>query len=176
MATLPASKQEPRGLLARRLVAALLIICAVLSFGYAGITTVMGVLVVRQTPLAVSGSPADYQLDYRNVVFPARTDHVIHGWFIPGVLPSGHETSQRTLIMVHGANQNRTDPAAGLLKLSSAMAHQGFAVLAFDMRGNGESPPAPFSLGYFEQRDVLGAVNFWSEVPSRILLWEGRVS
>jgi pimeloyl-ACP methyl ester carboxylesterase len=167
MANLPVSKREPRGLLVRRrLVAALLIICAILSFGYAAITTVMGVLVVRQTPLPVSGSPADYQLDYRNVVFPARTDHVmIHGWFIPGVLPSGQKTTQRTLIMVHGANQNRTDPAAGLLSLSSALAHQGFAVLVFDMRGNGQSPPAPFSLGYFEQRDVLGAVDFLERGP-----------
>jgi pimeloyl-ACP methyl ester carboxylesterase len=62
--------------------------------------------------------------------------------------------------MVHGAYQNRTDPAAGLLALSSAMARQGFAILVFDMRGTGQSAPAPFSLGYFEQRDVLGAVDF----------------
>ena len=170
MPTLPVSKGEPRGLLVRRrLVAALLIICSILSFGYAAITTVMGVLVVRQTPLPVVGTPAEYQLNYRNVVFPARlsgqTNIMIHGWFIPGVLPSGHETTQRTLIMVHGANQNRTDPAAGLLSLSSAMAHQGFAVLAFDMRGNGQSPPAPFSLGYYEQRDVLGAVDFLERGP-----------
>jgi fermentation-respiration switch protein FrsA (DUF1100 family) len=33
-------------------------------------------------------------------------------------------------------------------------------VLAFDLRGMGESAPAPLSLGYFEQRDVLGAVDF----------------
>ena len=93
MAKRPVPKREPRGLLVRRrLVAALLIICAVLSFGYAGLTTVMGVLVVRQTPLPVSGSPADYQLDYRNVVFPAcmgAINVMIHGWFIPGVLRAG---------------------------------------------------------------------------------------
>lgn len=33
------------------------------------------------------------------------------------------------------------------------------------MRGMGESPPAPLSLGYFEQRDVLGAADFLRSGP-----------
>ncbi len=56
--------------------------------------------------------------------------------------------------------QNRTDPEMGLLELSAALAHHGFAVLAFDMRGMGQSSAAPLTFGYFEQRDVLGAVDF----------------
>jgi pimeloyl-ACP methyl ester carboxylesterase len=126
----------------------------------------MATLIVQEHPLALTGSPADSGLDYRNVVFPARGDHVkIHGWFIPGVLPNGQQTAQRVLIMIHGKDQNRSDPAAGLLQLSSALAHQGFAILTLDMRGNGQSPAAPFSLGYFEQRDVLGAVDFLRSGP-----------
>jgi len=81
-------------------------------------------------------------------------------WFIPGVLPNGHLTAQRAIVFVHGTRTNRADKVAGLLNLSAAIAKNGFAVLAFDMRGAGESPPAPLSLGYFEQRDVLGAVDF----------------
>src|SRR5205085_10045801 len=60
---------------------------------------------------------------------------------------------------------NRADQPSGLLKLSVAFARKGFAVLAFDMRGAGESPPEPLSLGYFEQRDVLGAVDFLRSGP-----------
>jgi len=67
--------------------------------------------------------------------------------------------------MVHGTRTNRTDKKAGLLNLSGALARHGFAILAFDMRGAGESPPAPLSLGYFEQRDVLGAVDFLRSGP-----------
>jgi pimeloyl-ACP methyl ester carboxylesterase len=156
----------PSGGRARRLVATLLIIAGLLSFVYAGVTTYMATLIVQEHPLALTGSPADSGLDYRNVVFPARGDHVkIHGWFIPGVLPNGQQTAQRVLIMIHGKDQNRSDPAAGLLQLSSALAHQGFAILTLDMRGNGQSPAAPFSLGYFEQRDVLGAVDFLRSGP-----------
>jgi uncharacterized protein len=157
---------SPSGSTARRLVTILLIIAGVLTFVYAGASTYIATLVVQQKPLALAGTPADYGLDYRNVVFPARDDQLtIHGWLIPGVLPNGQQTTQRTIVMLHGAYQNRTDPAAGLLALSSALAHQGFAVLLFDMRGTGQSAPAPFSLGYFEQRDALGAVDFLRSGP-----------
>ncbi|MGZ3629660.1 MAG: alpha/beta hydrolase, partial [Ktedonobacteraceae bacterium] len=60
---------------------------------------------------------------------------------------------------------NRADKGAGLLNLSVDLARHGFAILAFDMRGTGESPPEPLSLGYFEQRDVLGAVDFLRSGP-----------
>jgi fermentation-respiration switch protein FrsA (DUF1100 family) len=81
------------------------------------------------------------------------------------VLPGGSLTVQRTVIVVHGTRTNRADKGAGLLNFSVALARHGFAVLAFDMRGTGESPPAPLSLGYFEQRDVLGAVDFLQSGP-----------
>ncbi|HEU0027217.1 MAG TPA: alpha/beta hydrolase, partial [Ktedonobacterales bacterium] len=44
--------------------------------------------------------------------------------------------------------------------ISAALARNGFAVLAYDSRGHGDSPAAPFSAGLFEQRDVLGAVDY----------------
>lgn len=126
----------------------------------------MATLVVAQKPLPITLTPAVYQLDYREVAFPSREDHLtLRGWLIPGVLANGQQTTQRTLIMVHGAYQNRTDPGANLLELSAKLARQGFAVLAFDMRGHGESAAAPFTLGYFEQRDVLGAVDFLQSGP-----------
>jgi fermentation-respiration switch protein FrsA (DUF1100 family) len=84
----------------------------------------------------------------------------LSGWFIPGLLPGGKLTDQRIIIVVHGARQNRADPAAGVLDISRELAYNGFAVLSFDMRGHGVSTPEPFSLGYFEYRDVLGAVDF----------------
>jgi fermentation-respiration switch protein FrsA (DUF1100 family) len=106
-------------------------------------------------------TPASLGLQYKEVTFPSREDNIqLHGWFIPGLLPNGSLTTQRTIIFVHGTRANRADKSAGLLNLSGELAHHGFAVLSFDMRGNGESPPAPLSLGYFEQRDILGAVDF----------------
>lgn len=144
-----------------RLVAALLIISFILSAAYALISCYVATRLAYVAPTPIYATPAALGLQFRNVTFPSREDHVqLRGWFIPGVLPDGSLTAKRTLIFVHGVRTNRADKEAGLLNLSGAFARNGLAVLAFDMRGFGESPPAPLSLGYFEQRDVLGAVDF----------------
>src|SRR6266705_415613 len=112
-------------------------------------------------PKAITKTPADIGLSYRDVSFPSRENHVLlRGWFIPGVLPDGQLTTERTIIMVHGLHSNRAALEAGLLDLSGALARLGFAILAFDMRGQGQSAPAPLSMGYYEQFDVLGAGHF----------------
>jgi len=75
-------------------------------------------------------------MQFKYVTFPSREDHIqLQGWFIPGVLPNGSLTSQRTIVFVHGSRTNRADKPSGLLDLSVAFARNGFAVLAFDMRG-----------------------------------------
>lgn len=112
-------------------------------------------------PKAITKTPADLGLSYRDVNFVSRGNHLpLSGWFIPGILPGGQLTTERTIIMVHGLHSNRAALEAGLLDLSAELARQGFAVLAFDMRGQGRSSRAPISMGYFEQFDVLGAVDF----------------
>ncbi len=106
-------------------------------------------------------TPAAFGLSYRDVSFPAREDGVVlRGWVIPGVLPAGQLTTDRTIILVHPHLGNRAEPDVGILDISAALARNGFAVLAYDSRGSGDSPPVPFSAGLFEQRDVLGAVDF----------------
>jgi fermentation-respiration switch protein FrsA (DUF1100 family) len=49
--------------------------------------------------------------------------------------------------------------------MNAALVHHGIAVLTFDTRGNGESTPAPAGGGYFEQRDILGAVDYLRAGP-----------
>ncbi|HEX9069410.1 MAG TPA: alpha/beta fold hydrolase, partial [Ktedonobacterales bacterium] len=157
----PSTPPAPRQTAIRRAIGLFVTIAAVATFGYAGISTYIAYSLAYEAPKPVVGSPADYGLTYQEVTFPSRVDHImLRGWFIPGVLPSGKLTDDRTIVMVHGTRTNRADKAAGLLQLSCQLAKQGFAILAFDMRGSGESPPEPLSLGYFEQRDVLGAVDF----------------
>src|SRR5438270_3855229 len=161
------SPQRPRagtrnvGRGARILVATLLIVSALVTTLYVGLSLYISTQLayVPQTPLYAT--PAKFGMQFRDVTFPSRIDQVqLKGWFIPGLLSNGKLTVQRTIIIVHGNRTNRADKNAGLLQLSVDFAQHGFAVLAFDMRGTGESPPEPLSLGYFEQRDVLGAVDF----------------
>lgn len=132
-----------------------------LSFAYAGVSAYAATNLVYAPQVVPTTTPSSYGLKYQDVSFVSRTDHVgLQGWFIPGVGPKGALTDARTIIVVHGMRTNRTDPGVGLLPLSAALAKAGFAVLAFDMRGSGLSQAEPLSLGYFEQRDVLGAADF----------------
>jgi fermentation-respiration switch protein FrsA (DUF1100 family) len=147
-------------------VAWLLLVASAITFVYTSMSVIVATQLVYAPQMPITRTPAALGLSYQDVTFPSRDDHVmLRGWFIPGVLPDGQLTAQRVLIMVHEARTNRADPRAGLLDLSGALARNGFAVLAFDMRGSGQSPPAPLSLGYFEQRDVLGAVDFVRSGP-----------
>lgn len=150
----------------RRFVAVLLILSVVLTLGLAAITIYIAKRLAYSSQVMPYATPTSLGLRYKDVTFPSREDHIqLRGWFIPGILPNGRLTTQRTIIFVHGTRANRADQSAGLLNLSGELARSGFAVLSFDMRGNGESPPAPLSLGYFEQRDVLGAVDFLRSGP-----------
>jgi len=154
------------GRLLLRTVVTLLIIATLLTSTYTILSFYIATQLVYTPQRPLYSTPGAQVLRFRYVTFPSREDHIhLKGWFIPGVLPNGKLTSQRTLIMVHGTRTNRADQYAGLLDLSVALARNGFAILAFDMQGMGESPPAPLSLGYFEQRDVLGAVDFLQSGP-----------
>ena len=155
-----------QGLIDNKFFKALLLAPGVLTLLYGGISFIGARIVAFVPPKAVTKTPAVLGLNYRDVSFPSREDHLLlRGWFIPGVLPGGQLTTERTIIMVHGVHSNREALEAGLLDLCAALARHGFAILAFDMRGHGQSAPAPLSMGYFEQRDVLGAVDFLRSGP-----------
>ena len=155
-----------KGRKARKLVVALFIGLEVLILCYIGISFFVATQLAYAQPKAITETPAALGLNYRDVSFLSRQDHLLlQGWFMPGVLPDGKLTTERTIIMVHGLHDNREALDGGLLNLSAAFVHKGFAILVFDFRGHGQSAPAPLSMGYFEQRDVLGAVDFLRSGP-----------
>ncbi len=150
----------------RRLVVAFLTLSLLFTMSYAGVSIYLATQLIVVQHMPIYATPASLGLQYKDVTFPSRDDHVqIRGWFIPGVLPHGQLTSQRTILIVHGNASNRADKSVGILNLSGDLAHRGFAILAFDLRGEGESPVAPRSFGLYEQRDVLGAVDFLRSGP-----------
>src|SRR5436305_12255394 len=152
--------------LLRWIVVVLLIVSVIVTTVYTALSIYIATQLVYVSQKPLYATPASLGLQFKYVTFPSRVDQVqLKGWYIPGVLPDGTLTSQRTIIVVHGNRTNRADKDVGLLVLSGDLARHGFAVLAFDMRGTGESPAAPLSLGYFEQRDVLGAVDFLRSGP-----------
>jgi pimeloyl-ACP methyl ester carboxylesterase len=98
----------------------------------------------------VSGTPADVGLAYEPIRFESEGDHLqLRGWYVPA-------SGRRAIIMVHGLDGNRWgEVEPGLTRL---FADEGYDVLLFDLRGHGESEDARVGFGWFERRDVLGAV------------------
>jgi uncharacterized protein len=144
-----------------RVLGGLLLISGLLGFGYVAVASYIAEQLVYATPTPIDKTPASLGLRFAAVSFPSREDHLtLRGWFIPGVLPSGRLTVDRTIVVVHGTRTNRESKGDHQLQLTGELARHGLAVLAFDMRGMGESTPAPLSMGNLEQRDVLGAVDF----------------
>jgi fermentation-respiration switch protein FrsA (DUF1100 family) len=148
-------------MLVRRATAALMTVSGLLTLTYVGISSYIAEQLVYESPKPIVRTPANLGLRFANVTFPSRDDQItLKGWLIPGVLPDGRLTVDRTIVAVHGLRTNRESPGDHLMELTGALARNGFGVLSFDTRGMGESPPAPLSMGNLEQRDVLGAVDF----------------
>jgi len=95
-------------------------------------------------------TPTYYNLGFSNVSFPAADDNLtIRGWFVPA-------ESERAIIVLHGKDGDRVS----WLEPSVPLARNGFNLLLIDLRGHGASDGSNFSYGQYEQRDVIGAVNY----------------
>lgn len=127
----------------------------------------------HQSPLF--DDPANYGLDYEDVVFKASDGVELRGWLI-------HGGSDRVIIQTHfGVQCNRAgyDPKGkGLIKMwntpiaflrqAKYFVSQGYSVLMYDMRNHGSSDlgSCPWvSWGPEEAKDVIAAVEFVSSHP-----------
>src|SRR5262249_3901386 len=154
-----ASTLSPRQRLRRRVLLGAILALEVALLGYTGASVISAMTLMAPSPRPITQTPAAWGLLYQTVSFPSRSDHLrIRGWLMPGLLPDGTQTVQRTIIVVHGFPGNRIDSL--VLRVSAALVQRGLPVLALALRGTGESAPAPRSWGEFERRDILGAVDF----------------
>jgi uncharacterized protein len=90
----------------------------------------------------------------RDVRFDGGDGTSLAGWFVPG-------RTRAAIVLLHGAHNTRLDTESHLRMLVAA----GFAVLALDARGHGESHGATNALGWRGASDVAGAVRFLRRQP-----------
>lgn len=103
----------------------------------------------------INETPAVMGLDYKDVTFPSREDHLqIKGWLLPAA------NSDRTVIIAHGYRNNRLQDDVPALSLAGELVNAGYHVLMFDFRNCGESDGNMTSIGQYEVRDLLGAIDF----------------
>jgi fermentation-respiration switch protein FrsA (DUF1100 family) len=113
----------------------------------------------ERTPITTN--PGHYGLKYENVSFPSRIDHIrMSGWFIPALSPSN-----RTIIIAHGHTANRVQADANLMSMLPTFVKHGYNILTFDFRDSGESGGTIDTVGYLEQRDLEGALDYMKSRP-----------
>jgi dipeptidyl aminopeptidase/acylaminoacyl peptidase len=98
--------------------------------------------------------PDNLGLKYEDISFPSRDGLTLSGWWLEA------DDSRRAIVMIHGANGDRADLGIKMLDIAREMVKAGYNVLTFDLRGHGQSEGKHISLGYYEQRDLLGAIDY----------------
>jgi pimeloyl-ACP methyl ester carboxylesterase len=91
---------------------------------------------------------------YESVSFKSTDGLILKGWWFP--VPS----ADRAVVIVHGRAANRINSDFDQQKISRFLIANHYSVLLFDLRGHGESEGVRYSLGEYEPRDVVGAVDF----------------
>jgi pimeloyl-ACP methyl ester carboxylesterase len=166
MSRSPASSSSPKPVKSRsrrnvrwqrrvgRLFAGLLVLLVV---AYLGLGAVVALQMTRpKRSFSAERSPATQQLAFTDVRFPARGgDAQIAGWYVQ------HAAGRHVLVLVHGKDSSRTREHSGrTAELMARLYRRGFAVLAIDLRGHGQSSDGRLSFGFNEHRDILGAVDW----------------
>ena len=100
----------------------------------------------RASTLGIAGA--------RDVTFPARDGVRLVGWYVPG-------TNGAAVILLHGSHVSRASTLPHLRMLAQA----GYAVLAYDARGHGQSDGPTNTFGWTEDDDIVGAVTFLGHQP-----------
>ena len=133
---------------------------------YVGFSALMARGLTRVERVSPQDTPESVGLEYEPVAFPSRDDGLmLAGWLIPPRLDGVQRLPRdlggsRWLAMAHGHSSNRAGAPTGALGLMRDLCDRGYGILAFDLRGCGDSEGMTSSAGYFEQSDLLGALDF----------------
>lgn len=89
--------------------------------------------------------------DYTEVSFSSRDKGLeLSGWLIPAT------EENKYLIFAHGYGSNRTEK----INLAEKLAQRGYGILLFDFRNSGQSEKDITSIGLYEKKDLLGAIDY----------------
>jgi pimeloyl-ACP methyl ester carboxylesterase len=153
----PSGPSQRSGSSLRRYARWLVGLLALLAIVYFGVGAVIALRLTRPARnFNPTNTPAREHLTYKDVRFPARgNDAEIAAYYVP------HAAGRWALVVVHGKDSSRTNQFRGRMpELLGRLYRHGYALLAIDLRGHGESSNGRLSFGINEHRDVLGAVDW----------------
>lgn len=120
---------------------------------FAVIPYLSAIFTTHWVKFAGADSPQKPQdLEYRHICFNAEDGAKLDGWFIP----STTSMSDSAVIIAGGRSPTKNL----LLPYARALSKNGYNVLLFDLRGNGNSSGHKYSFGINEAKDILSAVDY----------------
>lgn len=127
-----------------------------IAFGIAGLVALIGyrpALEVGRVTIPihrpVAAPAAELGLSVENVAFTSDDGVKLTGWYVP-------PKNGATILLLHGFGSTRAGMTAHAAMLSKA----GFGVLAYDLRGHGESGGRIRSFGWRDIEDVGAAIRY----------------
>ncbi len=94
--------------------------------------------------------PSQYGMTYEEVDFLSSDKKRLRGWLII------KDKKSSLIILCHGLGTNKSD----LMHFAHFLYQADFNIFMFDFRGHGESSGKATSFGYWEQRDLKGAIEY----------------
>jgi uncharacterized protein len=132
--------------------AAALFVLGLLAYGVVSYRVADGITKPDRQPL--DPPAASVAAIYEDVSFKSTDGLLLKGWWFP--VPS----ADRAVVIVHGRGVNRIKSDFDPQKIAQFLIASRYSVLLFDLRGHGVSEGVRYSLGEYEPRDVLAAIDF----------------
>jgi len=140
----------------RRIGLGLVVLAVLGAVGTGGVSLYVGWHLTHPARRPIRRTPAALGLPFHRIRFASRVDHLrLRGW----LLPARGRHARGLVIEAHGYKENR-DSEPPSLPVAAALHRAGFTVLMFDFRDEGRSPGREVTVGLYEQRDLLGAVDY----------------
>ncbi|HET7699763.1 MAG TPA: alpha/beta hydrolase [Candidatus Limnocylindria bacterium] len=137
-------------------------VLALLAYGAVSYRVADGVTKLERRPLVPAASTVSAL--HEDVSFRATDGLLLKGWWFPpaGVARGGPPGPGpgKAVVFVHGRGQNRIASSFRPDRIAPLFLERGWHVLLFDLRGHGESDGERYSLGQYEPRDIVAAIDF----------------
>jgi uncharacterized protein len=121
---------------------------------YGGVSWRVAEGLTKPTRQPLEPPAASVAATYEDVSFKSTDGLLLKGWWFPVA------SADRAVVVVHGRGANRIKSSFNPQKIAQFLLANRYSVLLFDLRGHGESEGVRYSLGQYEPRDVVAAIDF----------------
>jgi fermentation-respiration switch protein FrsA (DUF1100 family) len=132
------------------------LVLALVGYGAVSVRVADGLTKLDRLPLDPPATAV--ATTHEDVSFNATDGIPLRGWWFTSTVPTFAKVD-RALVIVHGRGRNRINSNFRPDKIAPIFLARGWNVLLFDLRGHGESGGERYSLGEYEPRDIVAAVN-----------------